>query len=299
MKYGVQRVWGTIGFGCAALVSGIAVDYWTTGDEKSITPALVVLIICSTFDLFSVLKLKLPNLSTTDSIFRDVGKLIRRSDIAIFLVFATISGILEAFVIYYMFWHLENVAEETGHKGSIKLIEGFVVAAECLGGEILFFLISGRILKKIGYVHCLSFCLFAYSVRLCLISMISNPWYLIPIELVMQGATYALCYTCVVAYASAIAPPGTSATVQGLVAGMDDGVGFSIGSLIGGQIFQRYGGTVAFRIFSLIALLSCVAHIILRPAAKHHLPIESNKSGYNLPPDQINFEGPNEKPEKI
>lgn len=286
MKYGAQRVWGTIGFGLAALFSGIAVDYWTDGDEKSIAPALVILIIFSTFDLFSVVNLKLPKFTSTDSIFHDVGQLIRQSHIAIFLVFATISGILEAFIIYYMFWHLENVAEETGYIGSIKLIEGLVVAAECLGGEILFFMVSGKILKKIGYVHCLSFCLFAYAVRLFLISIIPNPWYLIPIELVMQGATYALCYTCVVAYAAAIAPPGTSATVQGLVAGMDDGVGFSIGSLIGGQIFQRYGGGMSFKIFSLIALISCIAHVILRPADKHHVSTE-NKNGYNLPPEQV------------
>lgn len=41
----------------------------------------------------------------------------------------------------------------------------------------------------------------------------------------MQGPSYALCYTSIVSYACAIAPPGTSATVQGIVAGMDDGFG--------------------------------------------------------------------------
>lgn len=41
----------------------------------------------------------------------------------------------------------------------------------------------------------------------------------------MQGPTYALCYTTIVAYASVVSPPGTSATVQGIVAGMDDGLG--------------------------------------------------------------------------
>jgi hypothetical protein len=32
-------------------------------------------------------------------------------------------------------------------------------------------------------------------------------------------------YTTIVAYASAVTSPGTSATMQGLVAGMDDGFG--------------------------------------------------------------------------
>lgn len=73
------------------------------------------------------------------------------------------------------------------------------------------------------------------------------------------------------AYASVISPPGTSATVQGLVAGMDDGLGFSIGALFGGILFQKVGGKQSFRIFALIALITCIAHIILRPASTHEL----------------------------
>jgi hypothetical protein len=83
----------------------------------------------------------------------------------------------------------------------------------------------GKILKKIGYGHSLTFCFMAYSLRLGLISLIQTPWLVLPVELFMQGPTYAMCYTTIVAYASAVAPPGTSATMQGLVAGMDDGFG--------------------------------------------------------------------------
>lgn len=84
---------------------------------------------------------------------------------------------------------------------------------------------AGKIIEVIGYGHCLSLCFLAYGIRLGLISMLKNPWWILPIELVMQGPTYALCYTTIVAYASAISPPGTSATTQGLVAGLDDGLG--------------------------------------------------------------------------
>lgn len=56
--------------------------------------------------------------------------------------------------------------------------------------------------------------------------MIPNPWWLLAIEIFGQGCSYALTYTCIVAYASVIAPPGTTAIVQVIVVGMDDGVGF-------------------------------------------------------------------------
>lgn len=225
MKYGAQRVWGTVGFGVTALLGGIAVNATTNDALKSITPAIVIMLLFCSFDIISIKWLKLPNLSGSDTIIRDVGNLLKRKEILIFLIFATLAGILDSFIIYYMFWYLEEIANVTNYMGSIKLIEGCVVAAECLGGEILFFLISGKILKKIGYVHCLSFCFFMYSIRFGLISLITNPWWLVGIELFMQGPTYALCYTCIVAYASAVSPVGTTGTVQGLVAGMDDGVG--------------------------------------------------------------------------
>lgn len=228
MKYGAQRVWGTVGFGVSALIAGVAGALYGSDVLHSIAPPLIVMIIFSSVDVLCIKWLRLPPLSSANSIWDEVMLLLRQRTIVIFLAFATLAGIIDSFIIYYMFWHLEDVAAVSGFTPSIKLIEGCVVAAECLGSEILFFLISGKILKRIGYVHCLSFCFAMYAVRLGLISLITNPWYLVAIEFFMQGPTYALCYTCIVAYASAVSPPGTTGTVQGLVAGMDDGVGKSI-----------------------------------------------------------------------
>lgn len=278
MKYGAQRVWGTIGFGVTALVSGIAV-YFT---NSSFTPAIIIMLIFSGFDLLAVSKLKLPKLGASETLCKDVYDLVTQKSIATFLVFATLAGIIDSFIIYYMFWYLEDVANLTGYESQIKLIEGIVVAAECLCGEIPMFLYSGKILKKIGYVHCLTLCFFTYAIRLGLISLIPNPWWLVPIEMVMQGCTYALCYTCIVAYSAAIAPQGTSATVQGLVAGVDDGLGYAVGSLIGGVAYKELGGKTSFQIFAGIAVLSGIAHLILRPATKH---------GYVQPGSQAPAEG--------
>lgn len=283
MKYGAQRVWGTIGFGVTALLSGIIIHRYQNdlgSGVQAIAPAVIIMLIFGLLDIISIKWLHLPQFSNEgETILSKVMDLMTQKSIAIFLFFATLAGILDSFIIYYMFWHLEEVAERTGYMESIKLIEGCVVTAECLGGEILFFLVSGKILKRIGYVHCLSFCFFMYSIRLGLISIIPNPWWLVFIEFFMQGCSYALCYTCIVAYASAVAPPGTTATVQGLVAGMDDGVGFAIGSIIGGQMYKRFGGVTSFRIFSIGALVMCVAHILLRPADQG--PVQTTENRLN------------------
>lgn len=291
-RYGAQRVWGTIGFGVTALLGGISVHLYgseTADMAETIAPALCIMFVFGLLDIVSIHWLKLPKFTSDgESIASKVFDLLSQKRIAIFLIFATIAGILDSFIIYYMFWYLEEVAKQTNFMHSIKLIEGCVVAAECLGGEIICMLISGKILKRIGYVHCLSMCFFLYALRFYLISLIPNPWWLVAVESVMQGCTYALTYTCIVAYASVVAPPGTTATVQGLVAGMDDGAGFAIGSVIGGQMYQRLGGQASFRVFAAAAALTGVAHIFLRPSEHkgqnenetHSEPVKKSKEVY-------------------
>lgn len=163
MKYGAQRVWGTIGFGVSALIAGVAGALYGSDVIHSIAPPLIVMIVFSSVDVLCIKWLRLPPLSSATSIWDEVMQLLRQRTIVIFLAFATLAGILDSFIIYYMFWHLEDVAAVSGFTPSIKLIEGCVVAAECLGSEILFFLISGKILKRIGYVHCLTFCFAMYE----------------------------------------------------------------------------------------------------------------------------------------
>lgn len=68
-------------------------------------------------------------------------------------------------------------------------------------------------------------CFINYALRLGLISIAPSPWWILPIEFCLQGPTYALTYTTIVEYANVIAPPGASATMQGIAAGMDDGFG--------------------------------------------------------------------------
>ncbi|XP_051168745.1 major facilitator superfamily domain-containing protein 6-A isoform X2 [Leptopilina boulardi] len=284
MGYGRQRVWGTFGFGITAFLAGYLIDMWSIdNDLKSYAPAFVLMFIFCIADLLCCVKLELPIISGTGSIVRDVFQLIKMKPIAIFLCFATIAGILDSFLIYFLFWYLEDLAAASNQIQHIKLIEGLIVAAETLGAEVIFFTLSGKILKKIGYGYIFTFCFACYALRLGLISLIPNPWWAILVEFFMQGPTYALCYTSIVAYASAIAPPGTSATVQGIVAGMDDGFGFAIGSLISGILYKNFGGVITLWIFTLLAACTSVLYFILYITyLKHSIPETDTKKKITL-----------------
>ncbi|CAL1674196.1 unnamed protein product [Lasius platythorax] len=287
MGYGRQRVWGTIGFGVTAFLAGYTVDLWSQGEiYKTYTPAFLLVLAFTCVDLICCRKLELPLMSDSTSILKDVCALLKLKPIVIFLCFATLAGILDSFMIYFLFWYLEDLAMATGYMGEIKLIEGLTVAAETLGGEIIFFSLSGKILKKFGYGYTFTFCFVCYALRLGLISLVPTPWWVLPIEFFMQGPTYALCYTTIVAYASAISPPGTSATVQGIVAGMDDGFGFAVGSLIGGILYKKVGGAITLRIFSLLAAFSALMYLILHNLyLKHKTPDTRNNVEWRKPDD--------------
>ncbi|XP_033342281.1 major facilitator superfamily domain-containing protein 6 isoform X2 [Megalopta genalis] len=290
MSYGRQRVWGTIGFGIAAFLAGYAVDYWSEGKMiKVYTPAFLLIFIFSFFDILCCRKLKLPIMSGSGNILKDVFQLLKLKPIIIFLCFATIAGIIDSFIIYFLFWYLEDLALVTGHMSEIKLIEGLIVAAQTLGGEVIFFSLSGKILKKLGFGYTFTFCFVSYALRLGLISLASTPWWVIPIELFMQGPTYALCYTSIVAYASKIAPPGTSATVQGIVAGMDDGFGFAIGSLVGGILYKLLGGVTTLRLLSSLAAVAALMYFILHLLyLKHTMPETKSTVEWKSPEEAKN-----------
>ncbi|EFN78175.1 major facilitator superfamily domain-containing protein 6 [Harpegnathos saltator] len=287
MGYGRQRVWGTIGFGVVAFLAGYTIDLWSQGNiYKVYTPAFLLVFVFTCADLLCCRKLELPLTSRPTNILKDVLMLLRLKHIVIFLCFATFAGILDGFMIYFLLWYLEDLAMATGYMGEIKLIEGLIVAAETLGGEIIFFSLSGKILKKFGYGYTFTFCFVCYALRLGLISLAPTPWWVLPVELIMQGSTYALCYTTIVAYASAIAPPGTSATVQGVMAGMDDGFGYALGSLIGGILYKKVGGAITLRIFSTFAAVCALMYFILHTLyLKHKMSDTRNKIEFRKPDD--------------
>lgn len=123
----------------------------------------------------------------------------------------------------------------------------------------------------------------------------------------MQGPTYAMTYTTVVAYANELAPPGASATMQGIAAGMDDGVGekiavqklyfsfftvsgYAVGSIIGGFLMGSIGGRGTFQIFSLFAVFCSILHFVLHKTWLHRSEDggnEQNRAEYKDPEGAI------------
>jgi MFS family permease len=222
--YGRQRVWATVGYGVAALLSGYISTLFPQDGSTTYAPAFIIMLISVLIDIAICAKLKLPVIQAPKNMIKEFKHLLKDGVVVTFLTFATFVGILDSLIIFFLLWYLEDLAVATNTQ-NIKLIEGLTVAAEALGGEIIFFFISKKILNRFGHVNCFSACFFFYALRIGLISLAPSPWWIIPIEFCLNGPTFAMAYSAIVAYANDLAPAGASATMQGIAAGMDDGLG--------------------------------------------------------------------------
>ncbi|KAL4082826.1 hypothetical protein QTP88_029482 [Uroleucon formosanum] len=142
----------------------------------------------------------------------------------------------------------------------LKTLQGLAQGIQCFGGEIPFFFWSGWIIKKLGYGNCMAVVMGAMAIRMYLYTVIWNPAWIIAIEL-LNGVSYALGYSVKMSYAKMLAPPDTLNTIIGFI-GFFDCVGESIGSLLGGYLFDTYGGVWSFRFFSYISVFMCFLSIV-------------------------------------
>lgn len=293
--YGRQRLWGAFGWGIFSALAGFLVDQSSKGHtQKDYSPVFYLSLGLLVLDFLNSTKLKHSEKKMSASIVRDVGRLFLEFRVILFLVWCVAIGLCTGVLWQFLFWHLEDLASKQDNCdviNNIKTIEGLVMAVQCFLGEIPFFFLSGIILKKLGHVNTMTLVLFGFGVRMLLYSFLTNPWWALPIEL-LNGLTFGLAYATMASYASVVAPPGTEATVQGLVGATFEGIGVSLGSLMGGVLFSHYGGTITFRIYGIGAFIVFILHGVLnfccfRCSNSQHL-IEFQKAGVD---DKEEIEG--------
>ncbi|CAH4038499.1 unnamed protein product [Pieris brassicae] len=261
-SYGKQRLWGSVGFGLLSLISGSLIDLFSAGAYKDYTVAFVLMFVFMCGDVLVTSFMKVESLALSLNILTDVGTLFKSAHNCVFILWTICVGLCTGLLWQFLFWHIEDVATLTCDGADyVKTLQGLVSAIQTFGGEIPFMFLSGYIIKKIGHVNVMSIVLIAFGVRFVLYSFLTNAWWVLPIEL-FQGVTFGMFYPTMTSYASLVSPPGTENTVQGLVGAIFGGVGTSLGSLMGGYLYQTYKGWNTFRWFGFGAVNIGVLHVI-------------------------------------
>lgn len=119
--------------------------------------------------------------------------------------------------------------------------------------EITVFYYQAQIKAKFGINWLLLLTPFAYAVRQAWYAMLpffSSPWWVLPAQ-TLHGLTFALYWSTGNDMVQSIAPRGLTTAMTGLFSGANN-VGGLLGSIIGGIVYDEFGGRALFAGVSLI-----------------------------------------------
>eukprot|EP00468_Gymnochlora_sp_CCMP2014_P002804 CAMPEP_0167749390 /NCGR_PEP_ID=MMETSP0110_2-20121227/5379_1 /TAXON_ID=629695 /ORGANISM="Gymnochlora sp., Strain CCMP2014" /LENGTH=362 /DNA_ID=CAMNT_0007634535 /DNA_START=282 /DNA_END=1370 /DNA_ORIENTATION=+ len=125
--------------------------------------------------------------------------------------------------------------------------------------EVPCFVFSQTLRDKYGVRSILYIGMAAYAIRCGWYAWISNPWAVVPAEL-LHGVTFALVWSSLAVLATELAPTdgGLQATAQGLFSLLFNGLGAGLGGIGGGYLYEIIGPRYVFAITGGINILGIV-----------------------------------------
>ena len=288
-EYGKERLWGAISWAGAHLLLGVLLDVKGLGTSAmyilsiASTIAVLVLIACfkksnqsaaaaaaaaaaagagateSTEDQRS---LKGPRTLATSgggsasSTARRVccGLLCRDVGVATFFVMVVTMGIAMSLVENLLFLFFRDDLQAS------NLICGVSVVITVLF-ELPLFALSGRALKKFGVRGLIIIAHIAYVVRAVGYTLFEDAWLVLTVE-PMHGVTYACAQIAMVHLIAEMTPPDLRATGQTLLSALRGGLGYTLGTAVGGAVLENYGSKVLFRSGAGLALVGLLCFLV-------------------------------------
>ena len=219
-KWGQQRLWGTIGFGIFAIISGFTMDAFTDlGVHKAFNSFLLAFIMFAVLSIIGglmVLWYKISEKITSTQLLTNLGQLLRRFPILVLLINIFIFGLFTGIIETFLFVRLFEI-------GAPKVLMGVCLVINCIP-EIVILMFAGTIIKRIGIFSCLCIVYVAYSIRLFVYAYLTSPWYSLLVE-PLHSITFGLMYATVTFHANQITPPGMQGTIQSVIGALYFGFG--------------------------------------------------------------------------
>ena len=244
--YGRVRVGGTIGWGVVAPIAGLMIErYGLNLAFWSYAAVLFVGFLVSQRFVFSEVKQQV-------SLRHGMRELFSNRRMVLFLITAFVIGMalmsINAFLAAYM--------NELGMKKSLL---GFALAIATVAElPVLFF--GDRLLAKLKPHGLLILSMLATLARLFLYATVTSVVGLLAFQLI-NGFTFATLWVAGVSYINESAPPGLSATTQGVFGATVFGFGAAGGGFIGAILLERVGGAQMYGTFGIMVLVMLIVYI--------------------------------------
>jgi PPP family 3-phenylpropionic acid transporter len=248
-SYASFRVWGSVGFAFSALVFGLLLQ------SQSEHPQLIAIFTIGTIACSLIISfLLIDSRSSLKKIdFSGVFQVILSRKLLIFLFLILILAIAhrtnDAFLSVYL--------HELGAKQSLI---GYSWTVSALSEIPIFFLLS-RYGNRFKELPLLAVASFGFVVRYLLMSSTAEPVYIILIQ-AMHSITFGIFLFTALRYISQIVPDQYRATGQAVFTVVWNGLAGVISSLVGGIIFDNWGGHYVYLFASIVAFVAGIGFLI-------------------------------------
>ncbi|XP_068926302.1 major facilitator superfamily domain-containing protein 6 isoform X1 [Petaurus breviceps papuanus] len=282
-RYGLQRMWGSLGWGLAMLSVGIGIDYTHIDvlidgqgckppEYKNYQIVFIVFGVLMTMALIvaTQFRFRYSHFKSNNNKGKEVEipQVERNNSTESSEDTPTSSSQSQAF----SFWDLIKLLCSVQY-GSVLFVAwfmgfgyGFVFTflywhLEDLNGtttlfgvcsvlshvsELTAYFFSHKLIELIGHIRVLYIGLACNTARYIYISYLENAWTVLPME-VLQGVTHAAIWAACISYLSAAVPPELRTSAQGILQGLHLGLGRGCGAMIGGVLVNYFGAAATFR----------------------------------------------------
>ncbi|GFY57556.1 major facilitator superfamily domain-containing protein 6 [Trichonephila inaurata madagascariensis] len=253
--YGRQRLWGTISWGLFSFLAGYVNHLGTLATNiTSYWPGFYMSVVFYTMDIGAIWKIPMKHVKLEKNIAKDVGKLLLKPKIVLFILQVICLGLVRGVFLTYLLWCLESL-------GASQILLGSITAVQSFLGEVIFMFIAAWIIRKIGHLNVFALSFVAHGARFFAYAFLKEPLWGLLIE-VLQGPAYGSFFAALTSYVRLVAPTGAEATVQGIALAALEGVGMSLGNVLGGYWVHNLGVGVTFfwcGVMSMIfGMISCI-----------------------------------------
>jgi MFS family permease len=240
-QYGRQRIWGAVGWGIAAPFIGYLIE--TRGLHWSFWGYAGIMFV----GLLIVQKIPFRQTSIQVPFWRGARTLLSNRSWLLFLLLVFFGGAGQAGIHNYLFLYMNEL-------GASKTMMGVALTVATIS-ELPMFFYSDRLLARWSAKGLFIFGTIMYVVRALALSYIHMPWMILITQL-FHGLTFSAMWVAGVSYADEIAPPGLGATAQGLLSGVFMGISAATGAILGGILYQDFGGAIMYRTMAIAVAVS-------------------------------------------
>ncbi|XP_076000159.1 major facilitator superfamily domain-containing protein 6-like isoform X2 [Genypterus blacodes] len=120
--------------------------------------------------------------------------------------------------------------------------------------ELAAYFTSHKFIELVGHIRVLYIGLACNTARYLYISYLHNAWTVLPME-VLQGVTHASVWAACISFLSGGVPPALRTSAQGILQGLHLGLGRGCGAMMGGVFVSYFGAAETFRGIGMASLV--------------------------------------------